>query len=146
MARITPKSLVFGTLLALNLGFAPSAFAGNIDLINAALNSSLEERALVTDEYKSNEAAERPDDHFAQRVHNDRMELTINGELNGGGGSDNLKDFDSPGRVYRERHIEAKLDKEVKSIDREYAKTLPPTKRVKDKEEGFQYSEAKLRN
>lgn len=145
MTTFKTQKMIFGALMLAILGSSSAALAGDRDLINSALNNSLEERANVTAEYKSNEAAERPDNHFESRVGNDRIELTINGELNGGGGSNNLKSFDNPGRVYRERRIEAKLDNEVKAIDREYAKTSEP-KRTKDKSEGFQYSEGKLAN
>jgi hypothetical protein len=145
MAAFKTQKIVFGALLIAIMGSSSAALAGNIDLINSALNSSLEEKADVTAEYKSNAAAERPDNHFEERVNSPRIELTINGELNGGG-SDRLKDYDSPNRVYREKRIQAKLDKEVEAVDREYAKNVAPKKPTgkDDKAVGFQYSEAKL--
>ena len=148
MAAFKTQKLVFGALLIAVLGSSSAALAGgSSDLLNSALNSALEERANVTAEYKSNEAADHPDNHFNERAFKPRMELTINGELNGGGASDRLKDFDRPNRVYRDKHVQAKLDKEVESVDREFSKDLDKKSNAKsnsDKASGFQYSEAKL--
>lgn len=142
MANFTTQKIVFGALLIAVLGSSSAALAGSIDL-NNALNSALEERASVTAEYKSNEAADHPDNHFNERAFKPRMELTINGELNGSGAGENLKDSDRSNRVYRDKHVQAKLDKEVESVDRAYAKDSTP-KSNQDKADGFQYSGAKL--
>lgn len=144
MKNQNTQKLKLASLFAAVLMMGSLAQAGDINLINSALNSSLDERAQARNQWQGNESAERPENHFNERVHNDRIELTINGELNGAA-SDRLKDFDSPNRVYREGHLEAKLDKEARQVDKAFEKDLKKTAKAEtDKPVGFEYSEAKL--
>lgn len=110
----------FQFVLAGLLAAAPQiAFgASSADLINAALNQNLEEREQVTGAYEQNEAADRPE--FAAANRGDETRITV--EVESGIASISsrpLRNRDNSARIYRETRVEAKLDKEVKAVDRE---------------------------
>lgn len=107
--------LVFALMLA-----ASPSFASRGDLINDALNKNLEERDQVTGSYHQNDAAERP--VVEKRTKDRRIPVVMEGELMGTV-SHNLRDYDNPSRTYHERHVEARLDREVKDVDHAYNKS-----------------------
>jgi Arc/MetJ-type ribon-helix-helix transcriptional regulator len=113
------------TLVAFALIFsatliASTSFASRSDLINDALNKNLEERDQVTGTYKQNDAAERPV-AVEKRTKEDRIPVVMESELMGSV-SHNLRDYDNPSRTYKESHVEAHLDREVKDVDHSFDK------------------------
>ncbi len=104
--------------LALMLS-ASSSMAMRNDLINDALNQNLQERDQVTGTYKQNDAAERPVT-VEKRTKQGRMPVVLESELTSG--SRRLRDYDNPSRTYKESHVEAHLDREVKDVDHSFDK------------------------
>ena len=116
---MTRTLVAFALMLSATLAASPS-FASRNDLINDALNKNLEERDQVTGTYHQNDAAERPV-LVEKRTKKHRIPVVMDSELMGSV-SHNLRDYDNPSRTYKEKHVEARLDREVKDVDHAYDK------------------------
>lgn len=99
-----------------------SAFAIDRNLINSALNETLNERADAEKSYESNEAVDRPrmEARRTSRPKSGRIEVVIDGGIGGIAGGGSLKDHSNE-EVYREKRVQVKLDKELESVEKDLA-------------------------
>lgn len=119
------------SIQSMALGFSVTSFvflgslvqASNPDLINEALNQNLQEREQVTGTYLQNPEASRPGVAGNERDSDSRIPVVMDGELTSG--SRPLRNFDRSDRLFHEKRIEARLDQEVKSVDRAFNRETP---------------------
>lgn len=96
------------------MGSVSSAQARSHDLVNQALNKTLDERARVERSYE--QKVDRPIDDFREKDER-KIEVVMDGEIGGRGGRV-LRDMDRSDRTFRERNVETKLAREMAEIDR----------------------------
>ncbi len=115
----------FGFMLAVSgyLALGSIAHASSPDLINEALNQNLQERERVTGTYLENPEAARPKASTTGRTKDSRITVVIDGELTSGDRP--LQNSAHPDRLFREAHLQGRLDKEVESVERAYDQETP---------------------
>jgi len=115
MKTKTLMALVAGGFLTVTLGSGSSARARSNDLVNQALDKTLNEHALVEHSYE--QAIDRPSDGIRAKDER-KIKVVMDGEIGGKGGGFRLKDSDRDDHSFHEKNVEAKLDKEVLDIDK----------------------------
>ncbi|MES2963154.1 MAG: hypothetical protein V4760_04630 [Bdellovibrionota bacterium] len=109
------KTLLALVAAAVLMGSVSSAMARSHDLVNQALDKTLNERARVERSYEQKMGG-RPADDFREKNGERKIEVVMDGEIGGRGGR--IRDLDRSDRTFRERNVEARLDREAKEIDR----------------------------
>jgi hypothetical protein len=117
MTSQTAKNLILGLVIIAN-GFSAVAEARDLALLNKALADSTQERAGVEREYKKNDATSRNSHRAGDLSEIRAISVELGDELGAeSGGGDHLK-FHDKNRVFREKAVSAKLDREWKDVNR----------------------------
>lgn len=118
--------LVIAAAALVTLGSVSSAVARSHDLVNQALDKTLNERARVERSYE--QELDRPGDDFREK--NERkIEVVLDGEI-GGKSAGRIRGYDGSDRTFREKNVEAKLQREIKEIDMSMEPTVQREARV----------------